>query len=130
MLDRICPVGDELVAQHVEADFVDRRVHNVRFVCFSTLIRGHRLRDRRHRQAEKFHQRTHPFRIPGRQVVVHGDRMHPLAHQPEPGVCHGPHQGFALTGGHLDHVAFQQAQHRLELHGKRGHPQGSGGGYG
>ena len=41
VLNCVRPVGDELVAQHIEADFVDRRVHNVCFVCFSTLICGH-----------------------------------------------------------------------------------------
>ena len=122
--------GDLVAAQVVEADLGHRRVNDVAAVGAHALLACRRLRDRRHRQPEKLDERAHPLRVARGQVVVHRDQMDALALQREPGGGHRADERFALAGGHLDHVALQQAQHGLVLHLKRRHAQGALGGDG
>ena len=129
-LHRLVAGGDLVVAQVVEADLGHRRVDDVAAVGAHALFACRRLRDRRHRQPEELHEWAHPLRIARGQVVVHRDQVDALALQREPGGGHRADERFALAGGHLDHVALQQAQHGLVLHLKRRHAQGALGGDG
>ena len=108
-------VGDEPVAQYVEADLVDRHVHDVVGVGRAALGLLGRLAQPPDGDAELGEQRAHPLGVAAGEVVVHGDHVHAAA---LPGVARGgdrPDQGLALTGDHLDDVAEQEGGRRLQL---------------
>ena len=52
--------------------------------------------------------RPHPLGVAGRQVVVDGHQVHPVAAQGVQVGGHGGDQGLALTGLHLGHPALVQ----------------------
>ena len=73
---QVVDVGDELVAQHVEADLVDRGVGDVALVGGAALVGGRLGGDPADRQAHRLQQRAHPFGVAAGQVVVDGDDVH------------------------------------------------------
>jgi len=112
-------IGDQLIAQHVEADLVDRAVGDVAFVGFTTFV-GRRLGgDPADGQAQRLQQRTHPLGVTAGQVVVDGDDVNVPAAQRVPGGGDRSGQGFALAGCHFDHVAGQHPQRAEQLHIER-----------
>ena len=127
-LDGILPADDELIAQHVEADLINRAVDDIRFVGGDALLAGGFLGDERHTEAEELHERAYPRGIALGEVIVDGDEVHALAFEREARGCHRPYQCFALAGGHVDDVAVKEPQRRLGLDGKRREPNGAGGG--
>ena len=103
--DQVGDVGHQLIAQHVEADFVDRGVCDVAVIgCPAVLAR--RLRgDPADGQPHSLQQRAHPLRVAAGQVVVDGHYMYVSAGDGVPGRRDRARQGLTFTGGHLDHVA-------------------------
>ena len=113
--DGVVEVGDQPVAQHVEADLVDRHVHDVVRVGRAAFCALRRLAQPADGDAQLGVERAHPLGVAAGEVVVHGDHVHPTA---LPGVARGgdrPDQGLALAGSHLDDVAGQQRGRRLHL---------------
>jgi hypothetical protein len=111
----VVEVGDEPVAQYVEADLVDGHVHDVVGVGRAALGLLGRLAQPPDGDAELGEQRAHPLGVAAGEVVVHGDHVHAAA---LPGVARGgdrPDQRLALAGDHLDDVAEQEGGRRLQL---------------
>ena len=115
---QVVDVGHQLIAQHVEADLVDRGVGDVAVVGGAALL-ARRLRgDPADRQPHGLQQRAHPFGVAAGQVVVDGHHVHVPPGERVSGGRDRAGEGFALTGGHLDHVAGQHAQGAEQLHVK------------
>ena len=115
-------VGDELVAQHVEADLVDGGIRDVAlvrsapFVCCG--VRG----DPADGQPQRLEQRTHPFGIALGQVVVDGDDVDVPTRERVAGGGDRAGQRLALAGGHLDDIARQHPQCAEQLNVERPQP--------
>ena len=121
---QVVDVGDQLVAQHVEADLVDRAVGDVALVRRPPLL-GRRVgRDPADGQPQRLDQRAHPFGVAAGEVVVDGDDVHVAAADRVAGRGDRTRQRLALTGGHLHDVAGQHPQRALQLHVER--PQRGG----
>ncbi len=119
---QVVDVGDQLVAQHVEPDLVDRGIGDVALVCGAAL-RGGRVRgDPADGQPHRFQQRAHPFGVAPGQVVVDGDDVDVPAREGVPGGGDRTGQRLALAGGHLDDVAGQHPQRAQQLHVERPQP--------
>ncbi len=121
---QIVDIGHQLIAQHVEADLVDRRVGDVALVGRAALVGGRFAGDPADRDAERLQQWTHPFGIAAGQVVVDRDDVNVPSTQRVAGSGDGSGQGLALTGCHFDHVAGQHPQRAEQLHIERPQPGG------
>ena len=126
--DQIGHVGDQLVAQHVEADLVDRGVGDVALVGGATLLGGRLRGDPADRQAQRLDQRSHPLGVTAGQVVVDRDDVHVATGQRIPGGRDGPRQRLAFTGGHLDDVTGEHPQCAEQLDIERAQAGGALGG--
>ncbi len=104
-LHPVVDVGDQLVAQVVEAGLADRDVGDVAGVRLAPLLAGGRLGDPADGQPEQVVDRRHPVGVAAGQVVVDGDHVHRAVAQPDVPV-RGDRRGqrLALTGGHLGDV--------------------------
>ena len=116
---QVVDVGDQLVAQHVEADLVDRGVGDVALVGGAPLVGGRLGGDPADGQAHRLEQRAHPFGVAPGEVVVDGDDVHAAARDGVPGGGDRAGQGLALAGGHLDDVARQHPQRAEQLNVER-----------
>ena len=108
--DEIRDVGDELVAQDVKADLVDRRVGDVTLVRRAALCAGRLGGDPTHRQTHRLDQWAHPFGVAASQVVIDG---HHVDAAPGEGVTGGGDragEGLALAGAHFDDVPGHHSQ--------------------
>ena len=108
--DQILDVGDQLVAQHVEADLVDRGIGDVALVGVAPLVGGGFGGDPADRQPHRLQQRAHPFGVAAGQVVVDGDDVDVAAAERVAGGRDRARQRLALAGGHLDDVTGQHPQ--------------------
>ena len=116
---QVVDVGYQLIAQHVEADLVDRGVGDVAVVSGAALL-ARRLRgDPADRQSHRLQQRAHPLRVAAGQIIVDGDHVHVPAGDRVSGGRDRAGQCFALTGRHLDHVAGEHAQRAQQLNVER-----------
>ena len=122
-------VGHQLIAQHVEADLVDRRVGDVALVRRATLLGGRFRGDPADREAQRLQQRTHPLGVAAGQIVVDGHDVNVPTGQRVAGGGDRSGQRLALAGCHFDHVAGQHAQRAEQLHVERPQPGGSFGGF-
>ena len=120
---QVVDVGDQLVAQHVEADLVDRGVGDVALVGGPAFLAGRLRGDPADRQPHRLEQRAHPLRVAAGQVVVDGHDVHVPAGQRVAGGGDRAGERLALTGGHLDHVASQHAQRAQQLNVERPQPR-------
>ena len=119
---QVVDVGDELVAQHVEPDLVDRGVGDVALVGGAALVGGRVRGDPADGQPHRFQQRAHPFGVALGQVVVDGDDVHVPAGERVTGGRDRAGQRLALAGGHLDDVACQHPQRAEQLDVERTQP--------
>ena len=116
-LHPVVDVGDELVAQVVEAGLADRDVGDVAGVRRAALLVGGRLGDPADGEAEQVVDRLHPLGVAAGQVVVDGEHVHRAvaeADVPVRGDRGG--QRLALTGGHLGDLAGEQRHRAEQLH--------------
>ena len=112
---QIVDVGDQLVAQDVEADLVDRCVGDVALVRLAALV-GRRVGgDPADGQPHRLEQRAHPFGVAAGQVVVDGDDVHVAPAERVAGRGDRTRQRLTFTGGHLDDVACHHPQRALQL---------------
>ena len=81
--------GDQLIAQHVEAQLIDRAEDHVAGINIAALIAVQILGNGAVAQAEEVEHRAHPRIVTRGQVGVHGDHVHALALQR---VAHGGHR--------------------------------------
>ncbi len=116
---QVLDVGDQLVAQHVEPDLVDRGVGDVGLVRLAAFRCGRLGGDPADREAEGFDQRAHPFGVAPGQVVVDRDDVHVAPADGVAGRRDGARQRLALTRCHLDDVACQHPQRALQLNIER-----------
>jgi hypothetical protein len=116
---QVVDVGDQLVAQHVEADFVDRRVGHVASVGGAAFVGGRLGGDPADGQTHCLKQRAHPLGVAAGQVVVHRDDVHAAARDRVSRGSDRPGERLALAGRHLDDVAGQHAQRAEQLNVKR-----------
>ena len=121
---QILDVGDQLVAQHVEPDLVDRGVGDVALVGLAALLGGRVGGDPADGQPHRLDERAHPFGVAAGQVVVDGDDVHAAATEGIARRRDRAGQRLAFTGGHLDDVAGQHPQRALQLDVER--PQRGG----
>ena len=121
----ISAFGDELIAQHIETELIDRAKDHVPGVDIPPLIAGELLGNCSVGDAEEIEHRAHPLIITSGQVGVHGDHMHALALQGITHRGHGSGQGLALARAHLHYIAGQEAQGALHLHVERRKAQGA-----
>ena len=112
---QIVDVGDQLVAQHVEADLVDRGVGDVALVGLAPLVGRRVCGDPADGHAERLEQRAHPFGVAAGQVVVDRDDVHVAAAERVARRSDRARQRLALTGRHLDHVAGKHPQRAQQL---------------
>ena len=110
-------VGDELVAQVVEAGLADRHVGDVAAVRGAALLRGGRLVDPPDGEPEQRVDRLHPLGVAAGQVVVDGEHVHRAVAEPDvPVRGDGRGERLALTGGHLGDLAGEQRHGAEQLH--------------
>ena len=69
-------VGDQLIAQHVEADLVDRGVGDVALVGGAALLAVDSAVIQPTVRPMRLQQRTHPLGVAAGQIVVDGDDVH------------------------------------------------------
>ena len=126
---QVVHVGDQLVAQYVESDLVDRAVGDVALVRRAPLL-GRRVgRDPADCQPQRLDQRAHPFGIAACEVVVDGDDVHVAAADRIARRGDRTRQRLALTRGHLHDVACQHPQRALQLYVERPQRGGPFGGF-
>ncbi len=108
--------GGHVVAQVVETKFVVGTEGDVGQIGLTTFFRiGAVLVDTIHRQTMEHIQRSHPFRVTLRQVIVHGDHVDTVPGQGVQEYGQGGDQGFTLTGSHFRNLAFVQHHAAEEL---------------
>jgi len=112
---QIVDVGDQLVAQDVEADLVDRGVGDIALVRLAPLL-GRRLGgDPADRQPHRLDQRAHPFGVAAGQVIVDGDDVHVAPAARVAGRRDRTRQRLTFTSRHLNHVAGQHPLRAMQL---------------
>ncbi len=119
---QVIDISHQLIAQYIEANLVDRGIGDITVICGPALVRGRVRGDPADRQAHRVQQRAHPLRIAAGQVIVNRHDVHVPAGQRITGGRDRPGKGFALTGGHLDHVSGEHAQRAKQLHIKWSQP--------
>ena len=98
-----------VVAQIVETEFVVGTESNIGQISLTTFFRiGTMFVDAIYRQAVEHIERTHPFRVTFRQVVVDSNHVYTAA-----GKCiqengQGGHQSFTFTGSHFRNLTLMQ----------------------
>ena len=126
---QVVDIGHQLIAQHVEADLVDRRVGDIALVCRATLLGGRFAGHPADGDAQRLQQRTHPFGVAAGQIVVDGHDVNVPTAQRVAGRGDRSGQRLALTGCHFDDVAGQHPQRPEQLHVERPEPGGPFGGF-
>ena len=116
---QVCDIGDQLVAQDVEADLVDRRVGDIALISGPPLLAGRVGGDPADREAQRLDQRSHPLRVAAGKVVVDGDHMHIAAAERVAGCRDRAGQRLAFAGGHLHHITVEHPQRPQQLHVER-----------
>ncbi len=116
-LNQIRGGHSHIVAQIVEAEFVVGAERDVAFVCGASLGGvGLMLVDAVDCGAVEHVQRSHPFRVTLRQVVVDGDHVHSASRERSEKYRQGRHEGFAFAGGHFCDLALVENDAADELH--------------
>ena len=77
-----------------------------------------------HRQPEILQQKTHPLRIPSRQVVIHRDDVHAASRQSIQIQRQRRHKGLPFTRRHLRNLPVMQHHPANQLHVKMHHLPG------
>ena len=117
-LDHALLVGDHVVPQVVEAEFIVGAIGDVRGVGDLPLGGVQVVDDQAHGQPQEAVHLAHPLALELGQVVVDGDHVHALAGQ---GIQHrreGGRQGLALACAHLRDAALVQHDAADQLHVK------------
>ena len=107
---QVVDIGHQLIAQHVEADLVDRRVGDVALVCRATLLGARFTGHPADGDAQRLQQRTHPLGVAAGQIVVDGHDVNVPTAQRVAGRGDRSGQRLALTGCHFDDVTGQHPQ--------------------
>ena len=112
---QIGDIDHQLIAQHIESDFIDRRVGDIALVGGAAFLAGRIGRDPPHGQTHGLDQRTHPLGVATGQVVVDGHHMDIAAGQRVTGGGDRPGECLTLAGTHLNDVAGHHAQRPEQL---------------
>ena len=116
-LHEVLRADGHVVAQVVEAELVVRSEGDVREVSLAALVGiGLVLVDTVHREAVKHVERSHPFGVTLREVIVDGDHMHAFAGE---GIEKDGERGdkcLTLASGHLGNLALMEHDATKELH--------------
>ena len=116
-------VGDHVVAQVIEAEFIVGAVGNVGIVGGAAFLACDAVDDEPHRKTQKFIQLSHPLAVAFGQVIVHGDDVHALAGERVQIYGQRGDKRFALAGFHLGDAGAVQHDAAHHLYGKVFHAQ-------
>ena len=101
--------GRHIITQVVETEFVVRTEGNVGIVCLSAFFGvGLVLVDTVYRQPVEHIQRSHPFGVALRQIIVHRNHVYTVACQCVEEYGQRCHESFTFTRCHFGYLAFVQ----------------------
>ena len=116
-LHEICGTHRHIVAEIVESELIVRTKSDVAIVCTTTRFTvGLVFVNAIHAQTVELIERSHPFGVTFRQIVIDSHHVHTASRE-----CaeeHGTscHQSFTLTGSHLSNFTLCEHHPTEELH--------------
>ena len=124
-LGQLFLIGDHVIPQVVETEFVIGSVCDVRLIGFLSGLFGNPVNHTSHRQTQEGIDLSHPLGISLRQIVVDGDDMNTLTFQRIQIGRQRCHQGLTFTGLHLGNPALMQGDAADNLYFERLHSHAS-----
>ena len=117
-LNEVFSLHSHIVAEIVETEFVVGSERYVATICVTALFGvGLRFVDAVHSQSMELIQRSHPFRVSFRKVIVNGNHVHTLSRKCIQEHRQGSHKGLSLTCSHLrDIVGYLSIVHQTVEH--------------
>ena len=113
--------GHAVVAQVIETEFGVRSVGNVTIILGAPHHRRLIVQNATDCQAEEFVNRSHPFAVARRQVIIDGDDMHAAASEGVQINRQGGDEGLAFAGRHFRDLPSMEGDAANELDVKGNH---------